>query len=423
MRYDWFLFDLDGTLTESDEGIVNSAKHALRGLGIEPPCDEELKRFIGPPLTWSFHNVVGLNEADVQRATQLYRARYSQIGWRENRVYLGIAPLLRAIKRRGGHIALASAKPEVFCHQILDFFGLAPYFERVCGISLSETSPDKADIIARALPAGVDRARAVMVGDRKYDIEGAAAVGIPSVGVLYGYGAENEFQKADYVAETVADLHDYLVGARDPGYFITFEGGDGCGKTTQFTRARDYFARRGWDIIASREPGGCPISERIRDLVLDVNAEGMSAECEALLYAAARAQHVREVIRPAVARGCLMFCDRFLDSSIAFQAYGRELTEPVIRQINALAIDHLSPDRTLLYILDAQTARARVLKGGLPDRIEREGEAFVQRVKQGYNMLAQREPDRFVRIDAARDISEIFPDTVRAISGLIDQGS
>lgn len=422
MRYDWFLFDLDGTLTESDEGILNCARHALSALGISPPPDAELKSFIGPPLLGSFQNV-GLSEADARRAMEIYRARYAEFGWQENRVYPGIAPLLRAIRRRGGHIALASAKPEVFCHRILDFFGLAPYFDRVCGVSLSDSSPEKIDIINRALPEGVDRARCVMVGDRKYDVEGARAAGVKAVGVLYGYGAEEEFAAADFVAGTVSDLHDFLVGARDPGHFITFEGGDGCGKSTQFALARDYFARRGWDVVASREPGGCPIAERIRELVLDVDADGMTAECEALLYAAARAQHVREVIRPAVAGGKLMLCDRFLDSSIAFQAYGRELTEPAVRQINALAVEGLVPDRTLLYRLDARTARARVLKGGTPDRIEREGDAFVERVRLGYEALAAREPERFAFIDAARGVQDIFPDTARAISGLIDQGS
>jgi len=423
MRYDWYIFDLDGTLTESDEGIVNSARHALTAMGVTPPPDAELRRFIGPPLTWSFQSVVGLSEPDARRAIELYRARYAELGWKENRVYPGIAPLLRAIKRRGGHVALASAKPEIYCRKILDYFGLAPWFDRVSGASLTDASPSKLGLIEGALPEGADRARCVMVGDRKFDVEGARAAGIKSVGVLYGFGAEEEFADADYAAETVADLHDYLVGERDPGYFITFEGGDGCGKSTQFSLARDHFARRGWDVVASREPGGCPIAEKIRDFVLDAGVEGMTAECEALLYAAARAQHVREVIRPAVAAGRLMFCDRFLDSSIAFQAYGRELTEPAVRQINALAVDKLSPDLTLLYLLDVKTARERVLKGGAPDRIEREGDAFVARVRRGYEALAQREPDRFVRIDAARGIQEIFPDTARAISGLIDQGS
>ncbi len=423
MRYDWFLFDLDGTLTESEEGITNCVRHALTEMGRPVPDDAELRKFIGPPLQWSFVHVAGLSEADLPRALALYRARFSEVGWQENRVYPGIAPLLRAIKRRGGRIALASAKPELFCHKILDYFGLAPWFDRVSAASLTDASPEKQSLIERALPEGADRERCVMVGDRKYDIEGARAAGVRAVGVLYGYGAAAEFAGADFIAETVSSLHGYLVGERDPGYFITFEGVDGCGKSTQFVRAQEHFARRGWDVVASREPGGCPIAERIRDLVLDVNAAGMTAQCEALLYAAARAQHVREVIRPAVAAGKLMLCDRFLDSSIAFQAYGRELTEPIVRQINALAVDNLTPDRTLLYILDAKTARERVLKGGEPDRIEREGDAFVARVKDGYEILVNREPDRFARIDAARGISEVFADTARAISGLIDQGS
>jgi dTMP kinase len=424
MQFDWFLFDLDGTLTESGEGITNSVRYALCQMGRPVPEEADLRRFIGPPLSWSFVNIARLTEAEAQRAVELYRARYAERGWQENRVYPGIAPLLKAIRARGGHIALASAKPEVFCIRILEHFGLLPYFERVSAVTLADASTDKFGLIRRALPEGTDPSRAVMVGDRKYDAEGAQAAGIAFVAAGYGYGTIDEFDSAIGVAASIRELHMLLLGeAPGRGYFITFEGGDGCGKSTQFSRAQDYFARRGWDVVSSREPGGCEIAERIRALVLDASVDGMTAECEALLYAAARAQHVREVIRPAVAGGKLMLCDRFLDSSIAFQAYGRELTEPAVRQINALAVDNLSPDLTLLYILDAKTARERVLKGGAPDRIEREGDAFVARVRHGYETLANREPGRFVTIDAARGISDVFPDTARAISELIDQGS
>ena len=126
MKYEWFLFDLDGTLTASAEGIINSAKYALEKMGVEIPSDEEMRAFIGPPLVWSFQNVAGMSEEDAHKAVELYRERFSVLGWKENRVYPGIAPLIRGIKKRGGKIALASAKPEKFCLQILEYFGLMP---------------------------------------------------------------------------------------------------------------------------------------------------------------------------------------------------------------------------------------------------------------------------------------------------------
>lgn len=420
MKYEWYLFDLDGTLTESGEGIINCARHALSTLGVEQPCEDEMRCFIGPPLMWSFQNVTGLDEQRAARAVEIYRERYSALGWKENRVYPGIAPLLRGIKRRGGKIALASAKPETFCFKILEHFGLMPYFDRVSAISLTNHSAEKRDIILNALPDSHERRHAVMVGDRIFDIEGARQAGVAGVGVEYGYGAAEEFANADAVAKTPDDLWDILVGGRrDRGYFITFEGVDGCGKSTQFNGAVDYFNRRGWNIVASREPGGCPIAEKIRELLLDVGSTEMTARCEAMLYAAAREQHVQQVVLPALNAGKLVMCDRFLDSSIAYQAYGRELTEPLIRQINDPAVGDLRPDMTLLYMAETAVARQRVSQGGAPDRIESEGDAFVSRVNAGYACIAQREPERVRAIDAMRPIDEVLADTVANITGLL----
>lgn len=420
MKYEWYLFDLDGTLTESGEGIINCARHALSVLGAEQPCESEMRRFIGPPLLWSFQNVARLDEQHAARAVELYRERYSELGWKENRVYPGIAPLLRGIKRRGGKIALASAKPEIFCLKILEHFGLAPYFDRVSAISLVNHSADKKEIIMNALPDLEERRHAVMVGDRIFDIEGARQAGVACVGVEYGYGAADEFADSDAMAKTPDDLWDVLVGGdRDRGLFITFEGVDGCGKSTQFKGAVDYFGRRGWNIVASREPGGCPISEKIRALLLDVGSDGMTARCEAMLYAAAREQHVQQVVLPALNAGKLVMCDRFLDSSIAYQAYGRELTEPLIRQINDPAVGDLRPDMTLLYMAETAVARRRVAQGGAPDRIEAEGDDFVSRVSAGYADIARREPERVRAIDAMRPIDAVLADTVANITGLL----
>ena len=395
MKYEWFLFDLDGTLTASAEGIINSAKYALEKMGVEIPSDEEMRAFIGPPLVWSFQNVAGMSEEDAHKAVELYRERFSVLGWKENRVYPGIAPLIRGRKKRGGKIALASAKPEKFCLQILEYFGLMPYFDRISAISLTNHSAEKKEIILTALPDEEERRNAVMVGDRIYDIEGAIEAGVACIGVEYGYGKPEEFEKADAVAKTPDDLWDILIGEeRDRGYFITFEGVDGCGKSTQFKAAAEHYARMGWDVITSREPGGCPISEKIRELLLDVGSRGMTAKCEAILYAAAREQHLHEVVRPALKAGKVVMCDRFLDSSIAYQAYGRELTEPLIRQINEPAVGDIVPDMTLIYLADTAVARSRVMQGGAPDRIESEGDDFMSHVSAGYELIASREPER-----------------------------
>ena len=246
MNYEWFLFDLDGTLAESGAGILNSARYALTQLGAEIPPEEEMRAFIGPPLLWSFQNVAHLPEETARRAVDLYRERYGREGWMETSIYPGVQELLRGIRRRGGKIALASAKPQGFCEKILAHFGLEKYFDRVSAISLTDHHPEKRDIILRALPEEADRARAVMVGDRVYDIEGALQAGVTPVAAGYGYGNPGEFDRAAAVARTPRDLWDVLVGeARDPGRMVTFEGVDGSGKSTQFHLAVDYFRTRG----------------------------------------------------------------------------------------------------------------------------------------------------------------------------------
>ena len=222
------------------------------------------------------------------------------------------------------------------------------------------------------------------------------------------------------MARAPRDLWDVLVGeARDPGRMVTFEGVDGSGKSTQFHLAVDYFRTRGWDVLSSREPGGCPISEKVRELILDVANREMTPLCEAYLYAAARAQHVSQVLRPALREGKLVLCDRFLDSSIAYQAYGRELTEPLIRQINKPAVDGLEPDLTLVYALPAAEAKRRVAQNGAPDRLEIEGLDFVGRVQAGYDALAAAQPQRLIQVDSGRSIEAVFADTGRLISRLL----
>jgi len=411
--FDYVLFDLDGTLTQSGEGIKKCAAHAIEAMGFPPLPDERLASFVGPPLIPMFIEACGMTEEEAQRAVAIYRVRFEAVGWSENRVYAGIPALLKALKSAGVHVALATAKPEPFALRIAEHFGMAPFFDRVAGASMDERHADKAELIRRALPEGADFSRAAMVGDRRFDIDGARRAGIHSVGVAYGYGSREELEKAnpDAIAQTVNDLFQILGVSRPRGRFVTFEGTDGCGKSTQQRLLAEWLSLRGYEAVVTREPGGCPISERIRELVLDVGALGMTDPCEALLFAAARAQHIHDVIRPALNSGKIVLCDRFLDSSIAYQAHGRELGETFVRQINAPA-EAVAPDLTLVYALDAETAKERVLSQSAPDRIEVEKGEYFARVERAYSDIARREPERVRVVNANGTIEEVFEKTL-----------
>lgn len=411
LNYSIILFDFDGTLTESGPGITRSAAYAFAQLGLPAPSQEILERFIGPPLAASFQRYGNMDEGTALRATELYRVRYREIGWKENRVYPGIAPLLKELKAAGAYLAIASAKPEVFVRQIAEYFGIDRYFDRIVGIQMDNTHADKRALIAQALPEGCDRRCAAMVGDRLYDMEAAKRSGLTAIGALYGYGSRAELAEAgaDEIADTVADLWRILLPERPVprGKFITFEGTDDCGKSTQLRRLAEYLSQRGYEVVQSREPGGCEVSERIRQLVLDPRLQGMSAECEALLYAAARAEHVHRVILPALRAGKIVLCDRFLDSSFAYQARGRELGDAFIRQINTPASGAV-PDRTLLFAGDRAVTGRRVCAGGNPDRIGVEKEDFFLRVDAAYAQIRAAEPHRVHLFNSNEDIEEIF---------------
>ena len=181
--------------------------------------------------------------------------------------------------------------------------------------------------------------------------------------------------------------------------FVTFEGLDGSGKSTQIERLRAALAAEGREVVTAREPGGTPLGERIRELVL--HGEEMTAWAEALLYAAARAELVAEVIAPALERGADVLLDRYLDSSVAYQGVGRGLGLDEVLELNLLAVRGLLPDRTFVLALDAATSRERV--GALPDRIERADDAFHARVAAGYEELAGLFPERIVVLDGTLD--------------------
>ncbi len=190
------------------------------------------------------------------------------------------------------------------------------------------------------------------------------------------------------------------------GLFITLEGPDGAGKTTQIGYIRKYLEDRNASVVLSREPGGTKISEKLREIVLDKDNGEMADTTEMMIYAAARAQHVAEKIRPALERGEMVICDRFMDSSIAYQGYGRNLGDQV-RIVNEYAIAGILPDITFFMDLDPAVGRARIGKD-VQDRLEREKMEFHYKVYEGYRAIWQAEPDRVIRIDADRPEEEVW---------------
>jgi dTMP kinase len=185
--------------------------------------------------------------------------------------------------------------------------------------------------------------------------------------------------------------------------FVTFEGIDGSGKSTQATLLIEALRGEGREVVATREPGGTALGERVREILLDGAA--IAPWTEAALFAAARAQLVEEVIRPALERGVDVVCDRFLDSSLAYQGVARGLGIEAVLDLNSLALGGLLPDRTFLLLLPAEEAARRAT--GRPDRIEREGRAFLERVDAAYRDLVEAFPGRIVPLDAARSPEEI----------------
>lgn len=185
--------------------------------------------------------------------------------------------------------------------------------------------------------------------------------------------------------------------------FITFEGVDWSGKSTQAELLTTWLREQGRQVLATREPGGTPLAEAVRDVVL--HGHDMTPWAEAALYAAARADHVEQAIRPALERGEDVVCDRYIDSSVAYQGIARELGESAVLELNLTVTRGLLPDRTFVVVLDADEAQRR--GSGQPDRIEREGSDFMRRVDDGYRTLASQFPGRIVRVDGARAPDEI----------------
>lgn len=202
------------------------------------------------------------------------------------------------------------------------------------------------------------------------------------------------------------------------GTFVTLEGPDGCGKSTQARLLVEALSERGVEVVALREPGGTAVSERIRALLLDPENADMCPECELLLYEASRAQLVRRVIEPALRRGACVVCDRFYDSTFAYQAGGHGLDEGLVARANELGSCGLAPDRTVVLDLDPALALARAGQTGSPDRLESEGVGLQERVRAGYLRLAELEPGRVRVVDAAGSPDEVRARIARELGGL-----
>ena len=201
------------------------------------------------------------------------------------------------------------------------------------------------------------------------------------------------------------------------GKFITFEGCDGCGKSTQLKMLSAYLTEKGIAHVFTREPGGGKISEAIREILLSGKNMEMTDECEALLYAAARVQHLHDRVQPALAEGKLVICDRYVDSSLAYQAYARNLGEEFVRQINAYALEHYLPDATVFIDLTPEDAFKRKHGADENARLEQAGMAFHRRVYEGFDTLAKQNPERFIRIDGKQSPQNIFDAVAKALQG------
>lgn len=216
MEKKYIFFDLDGTLTDSADGIINSVIYALKSYGMEAGDREALRAFVGPPLAGSFSKYYGFDEKKSLEAVERYREYFREKGLFENQVYPGIREMLEELKKRGAVLMLATSKPELFSRQILEHFDLMQYFDFLGGATMEEKRTAKADVIRYVLEScGLEDclSQIRMVGDREYDIIGARENSIRSVGVLYGYGDRRELEEAgaDTLAETVEELKKLLI--------------------------------------------------------------------------------------------------------------------------------------------------------------------------------------------------------------------
>ncbi|MDN3483336.1 dTMP kinase [Arthrobacter sp. APC 3897] len=198
------------------------------------------------------------------------------------------------------------------------------------------------------------------------------------------------------------------VPASTPGLFITFEGGDGAGKSTQAAQLTAALKSSGRTVVRTREPGGTPVGEQLRSLVLEHGNGEIDARTEALIFAASRAAHVAQVIRPAVERGDVVVCDRFIDSSVAYQGSGRSLGTDDVRRLNVWATEGFTPDLTVLLDVDPEQGRLRrTANEAAEDRLESEPDTFHLRIRNTFLEQARTDPDRYLVLDAGRPVEDL----------------
>lgn len=200
------------------------------------------------------------------------------------------------------------------------------------------------------------------------------------------------------------------------GLFITFEGADGCGKTTQLNLLKEHLSKKGYNVVLTREPGGKGLGEKIREILLNYDGE-VSNRCESFLFLADRAQNIDVIVKPAIEQGKIVLCDRHTDSSVAYQGYGRGLNIEEINNLNSLATSNLKPNLTLVFDVDIETSMQRV--GNEKDRMESAGKDFFNKVRNGYLQIAKQEPERVKVIDSTKSIEEIHKNVIEIINKIL----
>ena len=200
------------------------------------------------------------------------------------------------------------------------------------------------------------------------------------------------------------------------GLFITLEGADGCGKTTQLNLLKEYLTSKGYEIVVTREPGGKGLGEKLREILLNYDGE-VSDRCEAFLYLADRAQNIDTIIKPAINSGRIVLCDRHTDSSVAYQGYGREQNIDNINMLNELAVNGVHPDLTIVFDIDTETSMERV--GAEKDRLESAGIEFHKRVRNGYLEIAKKNPQRIKVVDASQTIEDVQRDVIKIVEDVL----